>query len=748
MSNICYIGFTPDPYVYHVGMTNNNRSPYERWKDYDYRAKLSYVPKKVAFYSIGSLRDEPIHKYILRDEYITSEKENAGIRSDEIFRVNSVILDPVECIKKIVEEAIVFEKTGVRPVDNFYLGRPHQEWANQEILNRFDGSRTIIQPLNMCPRFGKVLQALSLFKDSGLDVMIVAAHWLSANESFISTIDKKFDITSDVAVIKPNYEQFKNAINNHQRVLIDVSLHIDTEKIDTELIGALSDYKKLIYIDEADFGAWTPSSRETANQFIDSGINLVCIATGTNIDRAMIGSKGQIEKPITVSYLDLIEAKRGEGYLFEPGGFCSDDPQKWFIRLSDIVDISVLNLDAGNDLIAELNYLSDERRPNMSKIFAKRNTHIQRKIITRLLVDEDYGTDIFGLYATKYGSVEHPAVMMFIPGTIDDVNNLVKVGKSIAPHYNWIALHGDEHTNRSAEAAVKATIKSGGERTVIISCSMGARSFSVPNIIAVVNCKDGGSVGASVQQASRCLTPGCDKPVGLVVNYSFNTHRTSAFETDLISSAIKQEDLSTDAAIRRVYGLVNFLDKDEEGYLVKLSETDFLEYITSKDNLENMGKATIDIQGLINNINILQLLNGIESRSTTSNEWKSAVKKAKTFIESDGKKVKSEPDKEKKAIRELIRKISSIVDTSANTYYMSPSSTSFQDCLKVIANDPNKNAEYVNLVGIDAEVVLNQIYHFFNPSIMDMIILKAEHFDSMDNFNFSSSDHAINLFDL
>jgi hypothetical protein len=725
-------------------MTFNNRPPELRWSDTDYRGKLSYVPKKVAAYNSGNLRDEPIHKYILKDELVTSVKDEEGIRSDEIFRVNSE--NPTEYLINLVEEALQYHHTGIRPVDKHFTPRPHQEWVNQEILNRFDGSRTIIQPLNLCARSGKTFQALSLFKDSGLEVMIVAAYWLSANQSFIDIIDQKFDITSDVAVIKPDYQQFKNAIDKGQRVLIDVSLHTDAEKIDSKLTGALSDYKKLIYIDEADFGAWTSSSRETANQFIDSGINLVCIATGTNIDRAMIGSSGHVEEPVTVSYLDLIEAKRGEGHLFQPDGFCFDNSQEWSNKLLDIVDISVLNLDASNDLVAELNDLSDEKRPNMSKIFAKRNTHIQRKIITKLLVDEDFGTDIFGLYATEYGSIEHPAVMMFIPGTKSDVNNLVKVGRSIAPHYNWIALHGDEHTNRSAEASVKSTIKSGGERTVIISCSMGARSFSVPNIIAVINCKDGGSIGAAVQQASRCLTPGCGKPVGLVVNYSFNTHRTSTFETDLISSAIVQEGLSTDAAIRRVYGLVNFFDKDDNGYLIKLSETDFLEYITSKDNLENMGKATIDVQGLINNIDILQILEGIESRSTTSKEWKGIIKKAKTFIRSDGEKAKSEPDNEKKAIRELIKKISSIVDTSANTYYMSPSSTSFQDCLRVIANDSNKNSEYINLVGIDAEVVLNQIYPFFNPSIMDMIILKTEQFDSMDNFNFSSSDHATNLF--
>ena len=66
-------------------------------------------------------------------------------------------------------------------------------------------------------------------------------------------------------------------------------------------------------------------------------------------------------------------------------------------------------------------------------------------------------------------------------------------------------LHGDNNTNRDAEDHVLNTIKSGGERTVIITCGMGARSFSVPNIISVINCKDGGSMGAKVQQAVRHL---------------------------------------------------------------------------------------------------------------------------------------------------------------------------------------------------------------------------------------------------
>ena len=748
MDNILYIGSTDNPNKFHVGMTSNNRSPVLRWQDSDYRGKLPYIPKRVEFYSVGDLRDEPVHFDILKDEKIHSVKEEEGISSDEIFRVDDD--NPKEYLKNQVEQSIEYHTTGIRRVEKFFSPRPHQAWVNQLILKRWKNTyNTMIQPLNLCARFGKTLEALSLFKDSGLQVMIVAAHWLAANQSFINTVEEKFDITSDIAVIKPDYQEFKAAIDKGQRVLIDVSLHTEAEKIDPQLITALQEYQSLIYIDEADFGAWTESSRQTANQFINTNNNLVCVATGTNIDRALIGTRGHIEVPITVAYLDLIEAKRGEGHLFQPDGFCSDNPQQWQDMLSDIVDVDVLSLDAGEDLVDELNDLTDEKRPNMAKVFAKRNSHIQTKIIKSLLFDEDYGADIFGMYAEQYGSIEHPAIMMFIPGTKADVNNLVKIGKSIAPHYNWIALHGDDHTNRTAEDAVKNAIKSGGEKTIIISCSMGSRSFSVPNIVAVINCKDGGSVGAAVQQASRCFTPGCDKTTGLVVNYSFNSDRTSSFETDLISTAIGYDPSDTEGAIRRVFGLANFYKgKDEEGRMMSLSQTDFLEYVTSVENLNNMGKATIDIKGLISNAELLEILQGIQSKSSTSKEWKGVINKAVTYIQSEEVKEKGQQDEEKKAIRDLVKKINSVVECTSNTYYLAPYQSTFKDCLSEIACNPNKNAEYNRLVGVDAEVVYNEITPFLNESIMNMIINKADKLDSMDNFTSSSSPHLPNLFNL
>ena len=738
MNNTLYIGSTNVSDVYHVGMTSNNRSPYLRWQDSDYRGKLPYVPKRVAFYSIGNLRDEPIHEYIMKDKNILSSKKEDGIRSDEIFRV--LADNPKEYIQNLVEEALEYNKTGIRSVEKWFKPRPHQSWVNTQILDKFDGSKTVIQPANLCARFGKTLGGLSLFKESGLQVMVVAAHWLAANQSFINTVESKFDITSDITIIKPDYDQFKKALSNGQRVLIDVSLHTDADKIDPRLIGALKVHKKLIYIDEADYGAWTSTKRETASKFIDSGINLVVVATGTNIDRALIGSKGNVEYPITVSYLDLIEAKRGEGHLFEPGGLCYDDPDTWTSRLKDIVEVSVVSLDAGQLLVDELNQLTEEKIPNMAKIFSKRNTHIQRQLVKTLFCDDEgMGGDVFGLYATEYGSIEHPAIMGIIPGCKEDVNNLVNVGKSIAPNYNWIALHGDDYTNRIAEDEVLDIIENGGgERTVIISCSMGSRSFSVPNIISVINFKDGGSVGTAVQQASRCFTPGCDKEIGLVVNYSFNQERTSTFETDLISSALQLDPTDTEGAIRRVYGLANFLRKDEYGYLIKLTEVDFLEYVTSKDNIENMASAVIDMNSLLNDVNLLDMLDNVKVL-TVNKEWKGIIDKARTYIKTE--RIKGEVDPEKKAIRDLIRKIRTIIQTAGNAYYISPYSTSFKECLEVISSDSDKNGEYYGLVGVDAGVVLNNIYQYLPETFMNLLITKMDKFDTQDNFGYSSSSH-------
>ena len=106
---------------------------------------------------------------------------------------------------------------GVVRVEKYFSPRPHQAWVNQQILDRFDGTQTIIQPLDLCARFGKTLQALSLFKDSGLQVMIVAGYWLAAiNRSLIQSM-------SD-SILLLTLQSLVLTINNSRQQLIKISV--------------------------------------------------------------------------------------------------------------------------------------------------------------------------------------------------------------------------------------------------------------------------------------------------------------------------------------------------------------------------------------------------------------------------------------------------------------------------------------------------------------------------------------------
>ena len=131
MNNTVYIAGTNQPDIFHVGMTENNRNPEDRWKDSDYRAKMIYVPYKVAAFYTGNLRDEPVSKYILKDKNISLLKDEIDIRSDEIYRV--VAENPAEYIKNLVKEAIEYYNSDSRERLAPFVPRFGQEDAIKEI---------------------------------------------------------------------------------------------------------------------------------------------------------------------------------------------------------------------------------------------------------------------------------------------------------------------------------------------------------------------------------------------------------------------------------------------------------------------------------------------------------------------------------------------------------------------------------------------------------------------------------------
>ena len=162
--------------------------------------------------------------------------------------------------------------------------------------------------------------------------MVIASYWLGSNESLIKTVNDRLDVSADIEVIKPDYDLYVKAISEGKRVLIDVSLHVDSDNIDSRLLDALKEEYALIVVDEADYGAWTDTSRSILKQYTKCGDNIVLLSTGSNIERAMIGAKGDIQRLIHYSYVDMLELKH------------QGDP-----TYKHLTEIACLNLDA-NDI--------------------------------------------------------------------------------------------------------------------------------------------------------------------------------------------------------------------------------------------------------------------------------------------------------------------------------------------------------------------------------------------------------------
>ena len=81
-----------------------------------------------------------------------------------------------------------------------YIPRTLQTKVSEEVCNRWNG-KTIIQPLDLSPRFGKDFTHLDIFQRSKFRVMVIASYWLGSNESLIKTVNDRLDVSADIEVI-------------------------------------------------------------------------------------------------------------------------------------------------------------------------------------------------------------------------------------------------------------------------------------------------------------------------------------------------------------------------------------------------------------------------------------------------------------------------------------------------------------------------------------------------------------------
>lgn len=201
-----------------------------------------------------------------------------------------------------------------------------------------NGPTTILADL--CPRFGKTLWAASVALETKTPLTVVTSYVLSATSSFANQI-VDFKQFKDMVIVDTNDDEYKErirkALKEGKQVLALQSLCMGETRNDklNDLLGSNYDEfvnkkfernKKLLIVDEADYGAHQPNQAEPLQTARDQGKNTsVILMTGSNAERAIgkdyeeedgnvIAARWHIDKTISTVYPELEAIAKGKNF--------------------------------------------------------------------------------------------------------------------------------------------------------------------------------------------------------------------------------------------------------------------------------------------------------------------------------------------------------------------------------------------------------------------------------------------------
>ena len=562
-----------------------------------------------------------------------------GFRSDnEVVEVLSKIIAESGNDTRIEYKARFFQSL----MKNNILKKYHSELNSNEEKIDF--------ALELAPRFGKTLWALdlikTLFNDENIKICVIPTYILTSLSSFTKDF-YKFKGFSDDMILVDEQDNLSEIIEDYygkKMIILPLSLHMREHEDKLEIIKNLPRKNKMSIIDEADFGAHRISSQEKID-YLDTHFNIYM--TGTAIERVSSPLINLRDNIFRWSYLDMLMVKKGE----HPSQVGLKDLENSISSVKGIVTPRFMRLSLGG-VIDNFNSIPEEYRTDWSKLFS--DVKKSKGILTNLI------KSLFGVYNGKItylvdlntDELSPKDVTMIFANTPNkkEQNNFFNLVKEVlGPQYIVSLLNSDESSNKKAEEeaiSLVAMAKKQGKKVVFVSKDMASRSFSVPEIDTVILMFDRGSYSSIAQKASRVLTPGDTyhnepKIYGNIISLSLDPNRDEINPIDeyLVYEAEKVQVKELSDGINRVLRSVNIF-VNGEGDLEPIVMDEYANKLINSSSLIRIGMDSVKVDSVINDVDMVKLLLGVDINKDTSSERIEGIdsSKVKRTIEENSEK--------------------------------------------------------------------------------------------------------------
>lgn len=394
-----------------------------------------------------------------------------------------------------------------------------------------------------------------------------------------------------------------------------------------------------------------------------------------------------------------------------------------------------------DSLKKEVEKLDVEVMPSWTKIWGKplANKQFIGSLLKSLTGEDSLRRE---LNLSALADIPVDCFMLLVSANKKEMNQIKDIANREIPDWHVKILNGDHTSNKKAESETKREINeakiAGKKGVIIIANQMGSRSYSVSEIQSTVIAYDRGSVDATSQKTSRCLTPGSTydgsvKEFGMIVDLSFDPNRSENIERLILEEAIQvqrsgeAEDFAK--AVKYVLSSVDMFKMNEYGLPVQVSEEDMFGIFGDNEVMLKVADVAVDVEAAVES-GVFDVLANVTSNGKAKTQKKDIVGEGvKNQVKVGGTKTdKKLSDAEKKKAEDIINQAIKALNMSATSvYYLAGSGESYRECLTELVNQPTLGTEFTELFGVSAsDTIFLLDNNVLNESILDVIVQNSK----------------------